>query len=656
MKILVTSALPYANGEIHLGHLAGCYLPADIYVRYQRLKQREVLHICGTDEHGVPITVLAESLKQSPKQVVDRYYESIKKSFADFGIIFDNFSRTTRPLHYRLAQDFFTKIYNNGYIYPKEIEQLYCPKCNRFLPDRYILGTCPNCGSDSARGDQCEACGRWLEPFQLIRPRCQVCGASPQKRATKHWYFRLSQFQEPLTKWIESKSHWKEHVLAFVRGWLKEGLADRPITRDMSWGVPVPLDDAAGKVLYVWFDAPIGYISSTREWAEQKGEPDLWKEYWLNKDTKLVHFIGKDNIVFHALIWPAMLMAYGDYILPSEIPANQFLNLEGEKLSTSKNYAIWLPDYLKEFEPDSLRYVLTRNGPEDRDSDFTWRDFQAWHNNELADVLGNFVNRTLTFVTKYYGSTIPTASSFTEADTRILDLLHQAPVEIGEKIEHFQFKAALQDVLRIAQEGNRYFDHEEPWVTRKTNPLICERTTFICMKIVTALAVLVEPFLPFTSQRIKKMINFIDQRWDDIASPKVASTLGKTEILFPKIEDKVIEAQVAKLKKKEVTIEEFGKIELRTARILKAKPVQGSDHLIQCEIEVGDRTKQIVAGIGKHYKPEELVGRTIVIVDNLKAAVIRGVHSEGMLLAVEGKNGLVLVTLDKDVESGAKVK
>ncbi len=656
MKILVTSALPYANGEIHLGHLAGCYLPADIYVRYQRLKQRDVLHICGTDEHGVPITVLAESLKQSPKQVVDRYYESIKKSFADFGIIFDNFSRTTLPLHYRLAQDFFTKIYNNGYIYPKEIEQLYCPKCNRFLPDRYILGTCPNCGSDSARGDQCEACGRWLEPFQLIRPRCQVCGTSPQKRATKHWYFRLSQFQEPLTKWIESKSHWKEHVLAFVRGWLKEGLADRPITRDMSWGVPVPLDDAAGKVLYVWFDAPIGYISSTREWAEQKGEPDLWKEYWLNKDTKLVHFIGKDNIVFHALIWPAMLMAYGDYILPSEIPANQFLNLEGEKLSTSKNYAIWLPDYLKEFEPDSLRYVLARNGPEDRDSDFTWRDFQAWHNNELADVLGNFVNRTLTFVNKYYSSTIPTASSFTEADTRILDLLHQAPVEIGEKIEHFQFKAALQDVIRIAQEGNRYFDHEEPWVTRKTNPLICERTTFICMKIVTALAVLVEPFLPFTSQRIKKMINFIDQRWDEIASPKVAPTLGKTEILFPKIDDKVIEAQVAKLKKKEVTIEEFGKIELRTARILKAKPVQGSDHLIQCEIEVGDRTKQIVAGIGKHYKPEELVGRTIVIVDNLKAAVIRGVHSEGMLLAVEGKNGLVLVTLDKDVESGAKVK
>lgn len=656
MKILVTSALPYANGEIHLGHLAGCYLHGDIYTRYQRLKGRDVLHICGTDEHGVPITVLAESLKQTPQQVVDRYYQSIKQSFADFGIAFDNFSRTTLPLHYRLAQDFFTKIYNNGYIYPKDIEQLYCPKCSRFLPDRYILGTCPNCANDNARGDQCEACGRWLEPFQLIRPRCQVCGTAPQKRSTRHWYFRLSQFQEPLTKWIESKGHWKEHVLGFIRGWLKEGLADRPITRDMSWGVPVPLAEASGKVLYVWFDAPIGYISSTREWAEQKGEPDLWKDYWLNPDTKLVHFIGKDNIVFHALIWPAMLMAYGGYVLPAEIPANQFLNLEGEKLSTSKNYAIWLPDYLKEFEPDSLRYALTRNAPEDRDSDFTWRDFQAWHNNELADILGNFVNRTLTFVAKYYSGNVPTASSFSETDNRILELLRQAPTEIGDKIERFQFKAALQDLIRIAQEGNRYFDHEEPWVTRKTNPLICERTTYVCMKIVTALAVLSEPFLPFTSQRIKKMINFIEQRWDDIATPKVASSLGPTEILFPKIDDQIIEVQVAKLKKKEITLEEFGKIELRTARILTAKPVKGSDHLLQCEIEVGDQTKQIVAGMGKHYRPEELVGRTIIIVDNLKPALIRGVHSEGMLLAADGKNGLVLITVDRPVESGAKVK
>jgi len=657
MKILVTSALPYANGEIHLGHLAGCYLHGDIYTRYQRAKGRDVIHMCGTDEHGVPITVLAESLKQKPQEVVDRYYETIKKSFLDLGIVHDNFSRTTRPLHYRMAQDFFTKIHNNGYIYPKDIEQLCCPKCNRFLPDRYIIGKCPSCGVDGARGDQCETCGRWLEPFQLVEPRCLICGTRPLKKATRHWYFRLSKFQEPLAKWIETKTNWKDHVLAFVRGWLKEGLEDRPITRDMNWGVPVPLEEAQGKVLYVWFDAPIGYISATMEWAEEKGDPDLWKEYWQNQDTKLVHFIGKDNIVFHALIWPAMLMAYGDYILPSEIPANQFLNLEGEKLSTSKNYAIWLPDYLKEFEPDALRYVLCRNAPEDRDSDFTWRDFQAWYNNELADILGNFVNRTLTFVAKYYGGTVPTASAFTETDNRVLNFLHQAPTVIGDRIEKFQFKAALQELIKIAQEGNRYFDHEEPWVTRKTNPLICERTTYVCMKIVNSLAVLSEPFLPFTAAKIKKMINFTDQRWDDIGMPKVAPTIGQPEILFKKIENPVIEVQIAKLKKRELTIEEFGRVELRTARILSAQAVKGSNHLIQCELEVGDRKKQVVAGIGKFYKPEELVGRIIVIVDNLKPAVIRGVASEGMMLAAEDKDGrLTLVTTDKDFPSGAKVK
>jgi len=656
MKILVTSALPYANGEIHLGHLAGCYLHGDIYVRYQRLKNHDVIYICGTDEHGVPITVLAESQKKTPKEIVDKYYESIKKSFSDFGIEFDNFSRTTLPLHYTLAQDFFTKIYNNGFIYPKEIEQLFCPRCSRFLPDRYIIGKCPGCGADGAKGDQCENCGRWLEPLQLVEPRCLICGTTPQKKVTKHWYFRLSRFQEKLTNWVAEKKHWKEHVLASVNGWLKEGLEDRPITRDMSWGVPVPLDEAKGKVLYVWFDAPIGYISSTMEWAENKGDPDLWKEYWLNKETKLVHFIGKDNIVFHALIWPAMLMAYGDYILPAEIPANQFLNLEGEKLSTSKNYAIWLPDYLKEFEPDSLRYALTRNAPEDRDSDFTWKDFQAWHNNELADILGNFVNRTLTFVNKYYNSDVPTASVFTENDNRVLDLLHKAPGIIGEKIENFQFKSALQEIMKIAQEGNRYFDHEEPWLTRKTNPLICERTIYVCMKMVTSLAVLMEPFLPFTSKKMKNQINFIEQRWDNISVPTVATTIAKPEILFKKIEDSVIEVQFAKLKRKEVTLEEFSKIELRTAKVLSARLVTGSNNLLACDVEVGNVKKQIVAGIGKHYKPEELIGKTIIIIDNLKPATIKGVVSNGMLLAALDKDTLVLLTTDKPIISGAGIK
>jgi len=656
MKILVTSALPYANGDIHLGHLAGAYLPADIYVRYQRLKGRDVIHICGTDEHGVPITVLADQQKKSPQEIVDFYHESIKKSFAEFGISFDNFSRTTIPLHYRLAQDFFLKIYNKGFIYAKENEQFYCPKCKRFLPDRYVVGKCPRCGIDGAKGDQCEVCGRWLEPFQLIEPRCLICGEKPVKQTTKHWYFKLSQFQSQLAKWIEEKKHWRETVLTFVKGWLKEGLEDRPITRDMTWGVPVPLEEAKGKVLYVWFDAPIGYISSTMEWAINKGEPDLWKEYWLNPETKLVHFIGKDNIVFHALIWPAMLMAYGDYVLPSEIPANQFLNLEGEKLSTSRGYAIWLPEYLKEFPADSLRYALTRNLPETRDADFTWRDFQSWHNNELADILGNYINRTLTFIEKYYNSNVPSSSAFTENENRILDMLHNAPKIIGEKIENFEFKNALQEVMKIAQEGNRYFDKEAPWVARKTSPLICERTMYICMKMVTSLAVLIEPFLPFTADKLKKMINFKEQNWDSIATPMVPATINKSEILFKKIENEVIEVQIAKLKQKEISIEEFNKVELRTAKVISAKKVEGSDHLIVCEIELGDKKKQIVAGIGKYYKPEELIGKIIIVVNNLKPVTLKGVRSEGMLLAAQDKNGLVLLTTDKPISSGANVK
>jgi len=656
MKILVTSALPYANGDIHLGHLAGCYLHSDIYVRYQRLKNRDVIYICGTDEHGVPITVSAEEQKKTPKEIVDQYYQSIKRSFEDFGIAFDNFSRTTLPLHYRLAQDFFMQIYSKGYIYSKEIEQFYCPRCKRFLPDRYIVGKCPQCGVDGAKGDQCEACGRWLEPFQLIEPRCIICSEVPQKKVTRHWYFKLSQFQDKLTKWIEGKSHWKEHVLQFVKGWLREGLEDRPITRDMPWGVPVPLDEAQGKVLYVWFDAPIGYISSTLEWAENKGEPDLWKEYWFNKDTKLIHFIGKDNIVFHALIWPAMLMAYGDYILPDNIPANQFLNLEGEKFSTSRGYAIWLPDYLKEFEADSLRYVLTRNAPETRDADFTWHDFQTWHNNELADILGNFINRTLTFINKYYNSLVPTASAFTETDNRILDLLHKTSSVIGEKIEKFEFKSALQEVMKIAQEGNRYFDYEEPWVTRKTNPLVCERTMYICMKMTTSLAILLEPFLPFTVQKIKKMINFIDQHWDNSSSPKVAPSIGRPEILFRKISDDVINVQIGKLKKREITIEEFQKVVLKTAKVLSAKLVEGTNNLILCDIEIGNQKRQIIAGIGRYYKPEELIGKIIAIVDNLKPAYIKGFLSQGMLLAAEDKNGIVLITTDKPISSDALIK
>ena len=656
MKILVTSALPYANGDIHLGHLAGAYLPADIYVRYQRLKKRDVVYICGTDEHGVPVTISAEKQNKTPRAVVDHYYKSIGQSFNNFGMTFDNFSRTSLPLHHKLAQDFFLKIYQKGLIYPREVEQFYCQLCKRFLPDRYIIGTCPKCGSEGARGDQCESCGHWLEPFELIDPKCQVCGETPQKTKTKHWYFKLSEFQEKLNDWIADKKGWKDTVLSFVQGWLREGLQDRPITRDLSWGVPVPLEDAKGKVLYVWFDAPIGYISSTIEWAEKQGKPDLWKDYWLDQKTQLVHFIGKNNIVFHALIWPAMLMAYGDYVLPADIPANQFLNLEGGKFSTSKNYAIWLPDYLKEFKADSLRYALTRNAPEARDTDFTWRDFQVWHNNELADILGNFINRTVTFIKRYYNSTLPKPKAFSERDNAILDLLSKAPGKIGQRIENFEFKGGLQDVMKIAQEANRYFDHEEPWSTRKKDPAACDKTMHICMNIVTALSVLTEPFLPFSAQRIKEMIKFIPQGWDDVAKPALAPAIGEPAILFDKISDDVIKVQVQKLKEEKIDIDYFSKVSLKTAKVLAAERVEGSNNLIKCQVEVGDTKKQIVAGVGKYYKPEDMVGKVIVVVDNLAPAKIRGVESEGMLLAAVSDKGIVLITADGSVDSGTPVR
>lgn len=656
MRILVTSALPYANGEIHLGHLAGAYLPADVYVRYQRARGRDVIHICGTDEHGVAITVMAEKQKIKPQQIVDRYYESIRRSFAEFGIIFDNFSRTTRPRHYRVAQEFFSTIHARGYIEAREIEQFYCPRCKRFLPDRYVVGRCPNCGNEGARGDQCEACGRWLEPFQLLEARCLVCGAPPDRRRTKHWYFKLSQFQDRLTRWIDAKSDWKDHVLQAVRSWLKEGLEDRPITRDISWGVPVPLPEATGKVLYVWFDAPIGYISATMEWAEQQGAPDRWKDYWCDPATKIVHFIGKDNIVFHTLIWPAMLMAHGGYTLPDSIPANQFLTLEGQKLSTSRGHAIWLPEYLESFAPDSLRYALLRNLPEARDADFTWKDFQTWHNNELADILGNFVNRTLMFVEKYYGLSVPVASAFTASDNRMLDLISKAPAAIGDHIEKYEFKAALQELMKLVQEGNRYFDHEEPWLTRKTNALSCERTIGVCMRLVAALGVLAEPFLPFTAERLREMIGGPRQSWDEIAAPRLPAVIGKPQILFRKIENAAIDAQEQKLKKEEISIQDFARVQLKTAKVLVAEPVAGSDHLLRCEIEVGPTRKQIVAGIGEHYRPQDLVGKTIVIVDNLKPAFIKGVASQGMLLAAQDPNDLTLLTTDKPVSTGSPIK
>ena len=553
-RILVTSALPYANGPIHLGHLAGCYLPADIYTRYQRHRGQDIIHICGTDENGVPITIRAEQEGVSPQEIVDRYYENIADSFQKFGISFDNFSRTSLPIHHRMAQDFFNKINQRGFIQPRVVKQLYCDHCQRFLADRYVQGTCPHCGTPGAHGDQCERCSNMLEPTLLKDPLCKICKGTPRIRETKHWFFRLDAFQDRLKSWLEDKNQWKANVKEFTRGWLDEGLKPRAITRDLDWGVPVPLKEAENKVLYVWFDAPIGYISSTIEWAQKRGQPDLWKTYWLDEETRLIHFIGKDNIVFHALVWPATLMAYQEYILPEEIPANEFLNLEGRKLSTSQNWAVWLPDYLQEFSPDPLRYCLAINAPENRDSDFSWKDFQAKNNGDLADVLGNFINRTLTFLTKYFVSQIPRPGSFDGEDQALIEAMNKAPSVVGDLLETFQVKKALQEGMNLARLGNKYFNDQEPWKTRKENPQRCATTLYLCAQMLSSLSVILDPFLPFSTEKLWKMLNQEESLsgldWEQGGELRLEAGhhIGSLEILFPKFEDQLIERQIEKLR------------------------------------------------------------------------------------------------------------
>jgi methionyl-tRNA synthetase len=552
-RILVTSALPYANGPIHLGHLAGCYLPADIYTRYQRHRGQDVIHICGTDENGVPITIKAEKEGVSPQDIVDRYHENIAASFRTFGISFDNFSRTSLPVHHRTAQEFFTRINKKGYIEPQIVNQLYCDNCKRFLADRYIEGTCSNCGTPGAPGDQCENCNHMLDPTQLKDPVCIICRGTPRVRETKHWFFRLDAFQDKLQSWLAGKPHWKANVKEFTRGWLDKGMKPRAITRDLEWGVPVPLEEAKGKVLYVWFDAPIGYISSTIEWSEKQGQPDLWKKYWLDEGTLLVHFIGKDNISFHALIWPATLMAYGEYILPADIPANEFLNLESRKLSTSKNWAIWLPEYLSEFPPDPLRYCIAANAPENRDADFTWKDFQAKNNGDLADVLGNFINRTLTFLGKYFDSRIPEPGPFEGDDETVIAAIEKSPAAVGDLLETFQVKKGLQECMNLARLGNKYFNDQQPWKTRKEDPRRCATSLFLCAQLLCSLSIIFDPFLPFSTEKLwkilgqKEPLSSLDWQQGGQFRLKAGDPIGSPEILFPKIEDEVIEKQIERL-------------------------------------------------------------------------------------------------------------
>ncbi len=552
-KILVTAALPYANGPLHIGHLAGAYIPADVYVRYQRLKGSDVLFICGSDEHGVPITIRADRENVTPKEIVDRYNSLMKDSFARIGVGFDNYSRTSLALHHEISQDFFLNLYKKGFISEQSVNQYYCLSCRRFLPDRFIEGECPNCRQPGARGDQCESCGRWLEPEQLISPQCKVCGSSPELRSTKHWYFRLSEFQKRLEEWQGTKSGWRSNVREFCSGWFQEGLTDRPITRDIEWGVPVPLPDAEGKVLYVWFDAPIGYISSSVEWAEKQGDPQRWQDYWHDPSTQMIHFIGKDNIVFHAIVWPAMLMAHGGFILPAQIPANEFLNIEGEKLSTSRNWAVWVDEYLESFPPDPLRYYLEANAPESKDADFTWKDFQARNNSELADILGNLVNRSLSFVEKHYEGRVPPAGGLLDADTAVLNCIGEATGRIGHALEEFQVRRAVTELMDLARSGNKYFNDAAPWKSIKTDRVRCATILNTTLQLEAALAVLMEPFLPFSAEKLWRMLNapgsHRDQRWHSVPGLRLADNepLGKREILFRKIEDDVIEAQIAKL-------------------------------------------------------------------------------------------------------------
>ncbi|GAB4337162.1 MAG: methionine--tRNA ligase [Calditrichia bacterium] len=683
-RVLITSALPYANGPLHLGHLAGAYLPGDIYARFCRLKKRDVVYICGSDEHGVPIMLRARKEGVSPQEVVDRYHEMNKKSFENFGMSFDYYGRTSSPVHRETSQEFFKTLAEKGLFVLKSETQLFDPEANIFLADRFVRGTCPHCGYEDAYGDQCEKCGTSLSPSDLKNPRSAVTNATPVKKETTHWYLPLADFQPKLEKWIAGHPDWRPNVLGQIKSWFTDGLKDRAVTRDLNWGVPVPEEvareagvDASGKVLYVWFDAPIGYISATKEWAVEKGKPELWKQYWQSEDTQLVHFIGKDNIVFHCLIFPAMLMGHGDYVLPDNVPANEFLNVKGLKFSTSRGIALWVDEFLQNYPADSLRYTLAVSMPETRDAEFSWEDFQARHNNELADILGNFINRTFIFVKNYFEGRLPAAGELDDLDRELLERLKAGREEVAEALDRFQFKEATRRFMEVARFANKYFNDQQPWVTRKSDLQKCATTLNLCVQTAYSLAIMMNPILPFTSQKIWNMLqlegNADCAEWDRIGEQAIPDghELGEIEILFQKIPDKVIAAEIEKWQKMgeepaekpekaepeeaQISFEEFMKVQLRTARVLEAEKVKKADKLLKLKIEVGNETRQIVAGVAQHYTPEEMVGKTIVIVANLKPAKIRGIESQGMLLAVKDGENLKLVTADGDVNSGCPV-
>lgn len=702
-RYTITAALPYTNGPVHIGHLAGVYVPADIYARFQRIQGKDVAFVCGSDEHGVPITMKAKLECITPQEVVDKYHAIIKKSFQDFGISFDNYSRTSAKVHHKTASDFFKKLNNDGKFIEKVTEQFYDEEANQFLADRFIVGTCPKCGFEESYGDQCESCGTSHNATDLINPKSAITGNVPSLKKTKHWFLPLDQYEDWLKEWIIDghKKDWKANVYGQCKSWIDDGLRPRAVTRDLDWGIPVPIEGAEGKVLYVWFDAPIGYISSTKEWAEREGKD--WEPYWKDKDTKMLHFIGKDNIVFHCIIFPSMLKAEGSYILPENVPANEFLNLEGNKISTSKNWAVWLHEYLEDFpnQQDVLRYVLTANAPETKDNDFTWSDFQARNNNELVAIFGNFINRVVVLTNKYYDGVVPSPSAFSESDTATLKELQASPGVIASSIERYRFREAQAELINVARLGNKYLADEEPWKTIKTDEERTQTVLFIALQIASSLAALCEPFLPYTSEKLKSILCLNEESSDEVISPdiEIASPpkadrkdsitwnnistkqtllpsghqIGKGELLFSKIEDEQIQHQLDKLEatkkanlkmettltpqKETINFDDFTKLDMRVGTILEAEKMAKTKKLLILKVDTGLDVRTIVSGIAESFSAEEVIGKKVTVLVNLTPRALRGVDSEGMILMTENAEGkLVFLNPSEDgVDNGMSI-
>jgi methionyl-tRNA synthetase len=700
-RILVTAALPYANGPLHVGHIAGAYLPSDMYCRYQRLAGRDVVYICGSDEHGVPIMLRARKEGKSPQEVVDHFHALIKGTFERLGIAFDYYGRTSSPVHAETSREFFRNLAAKDVFKINSEHQLYDPEAGIFLADRFVVGTCPNCGFEEAYGDQCEHCGTSLSPSELIEPRSAITNSTPVLKETTHWYMPLGEMQPALEEYIGSHPEWKPNVLGQVKSWLNDGLRDRAVTRDMPWGVPIPEEvaesvgvDPSGKVLYVWFDAPIGYISATKEWAAELGEPDKWKAYWQSPDSKLVHFIGKDNIVFHCLIFPAMLHAHGDYVLADNVPANEFLNLEGSKLSTSRNWAIWVHEHLDTFPADPLRYALATMLPETKDSDFSWSDYQARVNSELADVLGNFVHRTTTFADRYFDGVVPELKDPSPLDIDVLEQLAGFPERIGKSYDGFKSRDAVFETMALARLGNKYFNDTEPWKTAKSDLQACANSIHVSLQLCASLSVLLSPIVPTSADRLRSILNLSGVRdsaprpsqsrdpehdanigWSDSARPLLAAghKLGDPDPLFKKIEDESVQEERSKLRgfdleqevsdsasydlplKDEITFDDFAKLDLRVGTVLTCEKVEDTDKLLKLTVDLGFEQRQILAGLAEFLKPEELIGRKVIVVANLKPRKMRGLESQGMLLAAETVDG-VIRPVAADVADGAVVR